>query len=475
MTMKLKILTLLTGVLSLISFFPTANAQNIQRKDLRQIENVNEVNTEFNDIEFSSNANRVSNKKGGGNIIKTDNQDNSLSIICDDITSDGIGSSYATHTFALSHEDVDITDFQWSFYLKQKTGEFYKVSERNSEFFIIDKIQSSDELYVNINGDFEGKIECRYTLDGISNEATPFYLSLEQKPVIFSIDNIKRNQKEDSFTLEFDINYGGADYFKVQVEEESSSILQTQYFYEPFTAHVVTNNISSYYYSWVTIEVENQYGKTTETLEFEPYYWSDFTDNEIEVDNIKFEYEIVQNSDKTLDCQGTLSLEALVPYQTQIAVINRTRPHLKDGDRQSFLLKSVFENTKPGQPIKMSTNNNVRWGTYFRIEAYSKDGETLFSPVFCINDYIKPEDLVKFMQSSDVEDTLTTDIAIRFKDNILTLNCENLTLFSIFDIYGNILYQGHVSGFKEIPLTSNLIIVQYLNNGEIFTQKLLSL
>lgn len=192
-------------------------------------------------------------------------------IKCDNIADDGIGSSYMSHMFYLSEGYEGITSCNWKYYLKCKSGEFVLVSSEKTEKFTIIKPSSFEEYFVNINGDMEGRVECDYVLNGKQYSATPFYISLELKPSIISIDNISiKNSNGYVFSLQCNVHYAGADYVSVEVEEEYNTSLRNYKFNEPYIAHVTTGNITNLYYSWITVLAENKYGTAYETLEFSP-------------------------------------------------------------------------------------------------------------------------------------------------------------------------------------------------------------
>lgn len=200
------------------------------------------------------------------------NRDNSgTDIRCTDIKDDGIGSSYTAHTFSLSDELNAATDYSWRFMLKNRDGKYVQVSTGTSPAFTINVIASPENYYSNINGDLEGLVECEYKVDGAVQRARPFVLSLEQKPVIRSIDNIRIIEKgEYTFCVAFEVHYTGADRLQYYVEEEYDTSVQIRTIDEPYYAHVVTRDISNLYYSWVTVEASNKYGTVSRTLEFDP-------------------------------------------------------------------------------------------------------------------------------------------------------------------------------------------------------------
>lgn len=194
-----------------------------------------------------------------------------LKINCNDITDNGIGSSYSSHTFTLAKESENISGYKWRFLLKNKNEDYVQISTGTNDFFTISKVSSPSNYYVNVNGDLEGRIECDYKINGKYYNAVPFALSLELKPVINSIDNITViNSGPNVFSLMFNVNYTGADEVSVEVEEEYNTTLRDYCFYEPYIAHVKTGDITSLYYSWVTIIVSNKYGSAYETLEYSP-------------------------------------------------------------------------------------------------------------------------------------------------------------------------------------------------------------
>lgn len=198
---------------------------------------------------------------------------NTFEIKCDNISDNGIGSSYETHKFSLSSGSVNPSEIKWRFLLKNQLEEYVLVSSGNSEEFPISKVASPEDYYINVNGDLEGRIECDYTLNGIKYTATPFSLSLELKPIIHSIEEISIiNENRYEFSLTFNVIYTGSDHLTVEVEEESNTSLRDYTFAEPYIAHVKTGRITNLDYSWVTVIATNQYGTAYETLEYSPVY-----------------------------------------------------------------------------------------------------------------------------------------------------------------------------------------------------------
>ena len=294
----MKLLTLLISAILLGATFPQASASDIQKRSIRYIERIRNYASSFNNQGIPLKAERLSNN--GGNIVLTYDESlldsvqtsflvakelwesklpparwdlpmSGLSIKCDNISNNGIGSSYEPHTFSLLKGDKNISNYSWRFLLKDKQGNYTRISNGTGESFTIAEISSPDNYFVNVNGDLEGRIECDYTLDGKRYSAIPFTLSLELEPIIFSIDDLTVvNSVPYGFYLTFTVRYAGADYVSVEVEEEYSTNLRNYRFDEPYIAHVKTGNITNLYYSWVYVIVSNKYGTAQETMEFAP-------------------------------------------------------------------------------------------------------------------------------------------------------------------------------------------------------------
>lgn len=250
--MKLIPILMLSVVLSTANF--VGFSQTVQREYVRYVEHIRQAST-FQNQAMPPKEQRVSSRSG-------------------DISDTGIGSAYSSHTFSLSKGSENVSNYSWTFSLRDNTGEYVQISTGTSEEFTIDKISSPENYFVNLNGDLEGRIECDYTVGRQQYSAEPFILSLELKPMIISIDNltVERNEEEFSFSVAFDVRYAGADVITVEVEEEYYTMLRNYRIYEPYIAHAKTGNMSTLYYSWVYVTVTNEYGSTTETMEFAPNY-----------------------------------------------------------------------------------------------------------------------------------------------------------------------------------------------------------
>ncbi len=101
----------------------------------------------------------------------------------------------------------------------------------------------------------------------------PFKIYFELKPLIENVEiiNVIDNSPYDSYDVHYRVKYRGADMLRVSVDEEYGSHQNTSYITEPVIATGIANHITSPFYAWIDFVVTNKYGRSSFTLEFEPY------------------------------------------------------------------------------------------------------------------------------------------------------------------------------------------------------------
>lgn len=201
-----------------------------------------------------------------------------------DLKTDGIGSAYESHSFRINSHDKDITEIKWAFSLKNKEGIYEIINTGDSSIFKIQEISNPENYECNNNGELDGIVELSCKYQGKVLSATPYYLSLELKPIILGISEMTEaeNPGNDTYQLKFYVDYRGSDYITVSLEEEYNSLLYTQRYDEPERAHIASPFISPDYHSWLDITVTNQYGEDSRTIELMPKNHGDIKDITVE-------------------------------------------------------------------------------------------------------------------------------------------------------------------------------------------------
>lgn len=196
-----------------------------------------------------------------------------FTIVGVDIPETGITSAYTSHSFNLEGKGKQyLNNRKWTFSLQSSDGSDTVVKETYGDLnFSIDPLKFPNDYNVNINGDIYGKIIFTGDING-ENVRIVYNLTLELMPEISAVNYVRNpNSGYDSYDVICKVDYKGADYLYVSLEEEYSSLLRSQFVREPYYAHFSCKNISSNYYAWIDITVENQYGSDLYTIELPPF------------------------------------------------------------------------------------------------------------------------------------------------------------------------------------------------------------
>lgn len=196
------------------------------------------------------------------------------SIICDDLNDNDEGSVYLSHKFVLNEHADNASHFEWKLSVLSSTGEYEIIQESSDKYFESFAINDFSEFKIDSRGCILAKVECTYqNNNGQIIDAAPYFFSLWLKPEILNIRNVECSSVTPySFIMKCIVDYIGSDHITVGVEEEFNTSYRTYVFTEPYSAHVVTGDISSLCYSWVDIMVKNDYGFMSNKLEFLPKY-----------------------------------------------------------------------------------------------------------------------------------------------------------------------------------------------------------
>lgn len=199
--------------------------------------------------------------------------DTAVEIVGIGIGSNGIASAYESHKFRADIAGTgNLQNQQWEYRLPLKDGgETVVKTETSTSLFEIPAIDDQDKYAINVNGDIYGKIIFMGELNG-EEVRDEYRISLELKPIITELNITKFVKHEETYSYDvyYEVFYKGADKITVSVDEEYGARIIEWVFDEPFRVSGVTPNISSLHGAWIDFTVENEYGKTVETLEFLP-------------------------------------------------------------------------------------------------------------------------------------------------------------------------------------------------------------
>lgn len=129
---------------------------------------------------------------------------NYLSMRCDDIGSDGIGSAYIPHSFSVENEG-EVSTYLWHFYLKNQQGKYVEVSGGDTTPTFEIAAITEPEKYAVTDGCLNGIVECLYTVSDNQYYTILFPLSLTLKSEIIDMDDLMDSSLDkliEVFTLQ---------------------------------------------------------------------------------------------------------------------------------------------------------------------------------------------------------------------------------------------------------------------------------
>lgn len=219
----------------------------------------------------------------------------SLKICGKDISEDGKGSAYYSHSFYIESEDFAIESPNWILELPLANGEIQSIELEDDDLSCATApIEDLDNYQITSTGEIKGQLKFNCRINGIEYEST-LDIVFELKLVIeyAVIERIEEHFADSYYHAYYRVKYLGADRIMVGVEEEYSSKVIVNFLYEPYIAYGVAEYITAPYRAWIDFEATNSYGKATYTIEFEPYgviadvpLVNDNTDGVVDVYNV---------------------------------------------------------------------------------------------------------------------------------------------------------------------------------------------
>ena len=197
------------------------------------------------------------------------NEPTTIKIIAEGIPDTGITSAYESHYFYFENNTgYPVNEPHWTFELTFNNGEKTILAQSNSSTFTIPALSNTDQYKKNVEGDINGII----TLTAVTNgkKVVQMYnLNLEVKPAIYYVSKpiYTYRSSDHAYFADFTVKYGGARYLTVGAEEDYVTGYDVQDIFEPYQTHVRVGPFGDHHDAWVDLTVENQYGKTTQTVE----------------------------------------------------------------------------------------------------------------------------------------------------------------------------------------------------------------
>lgn len=384
-----------------------------------------------------------------------------------DLDNSGYGTALAPHTFSYESK-LNLSSIKWEYHLRMADGSFALQKTDDSDLFTIPKVDNPIGCYVDCNGNLSGKI----TVIGknIMGEtlSETYHVSLGLKPEIVAIRNIRQIPTgEYTFILQFDVEYLGTDDLNVSIESDNSSKLNQWKIYEPIIAHVKTTELYNFYYHWVDVSVENEYGKTIETIEIPDTYNSySSTQSEyfVKLVDPQFNYELVADGTRV---SGDFSFN-IITNDPRCINVKVTTPYIHTPWSTNYYIEE--------HPTykKFSFTKKCADGFKFKV---CLPGRKIESNILSVNDFIDKSDmdLISGVENVSYKDNINIEI---FGNRLIFTGGYGIESVSvdIFNIYGKKVY----SCFDKInnlelnvsEFIHGIYFVRIKNNGRLIVKKI---
>lgn len=197
-------------------------------------------------------------------------------------------------------------------------------------------------------------------------------------------------------------------------------------------------------------------------------------------DDVKWSFDVDYRYqlEKTIplrSCIGDVYIDLIPPKDTKVVFFYTAPNH--DSPEEIRIFTGVSRYVVADNDSIVKIKKTMAWRTYFRFSFCDSVDNRKYSPTYCINSYIKEDDLKTLRDWASIEDVEGDNVAVSIRNHQLEVETNIATEITAFDINGTILYDEIVSYPTSIPLKSSnspYIIVRYSINGKTKTKKLLS-
>lgn len=195
-------------------------------------------------------------------------------IVGENTSETGLVSAYESHNFTINNKNIPITNPKWVLTIPESNGSVESIILNDNGLTCTTPPITNEKKYkINADGDIEAQLFFSCISNGQIVKTPPYNIHFELKPLIeyAAITDIHDNAPYASYNASYRVKYRGADKIKVSVEEEYGSKAKSCYISEPYIAVGQADHITSPYYAWIDFIAENEYGKSTYTIELQPY------------------------------------------------------------------------------------------------------------------------------------------------------------------------------------------------------------
>lgn len=191
--------------------------------------------------------------------------------------------------------------------------------------------------------------------------------------------------------------------------------------------------------------------------------------NEVEISDISYDYELVQDSYGGIDCVGTLKMNISTSPEADYVIFVRTKDHCAANDRLIFGASHLL--TLDDDHKVHHEAENIKYGTFFKAYTNLENGEHPSSSTYCVDLYIDEEDLKTLYGEDSNVNSIESSVKYHVSDNILFIDCPERNLVNIYGINGSLIFSDFIDGSCEIPVHDSFIVIQYQSNKSTITKK----
>lgn len=196
-------------------------------------------------------------------------------------------------------------------------------------------------------------------------------------------------------------------------------------------------------------------------------------DNNDIITGISYDYEIIETEYQRLQCCGSLHLSLNITDDIESLIFERTSAH--DYDKPSSHL--VFAKRELDLEDYVSIDD-FPWRVRFRILIWYKDGSSIHTDLYDINNYIDEEDIKLLYASSSVASVADNGLDMTLDNGSVHLKAPGKCRLDIFESSGRMIFTTTINGSETLNLhdfncsNTSTIIVRLQSAGKEIVKKI---